>query len=831
MSNSKKNPNMSSNMFSNKYTRKIGMFNNKSNTRKESTKKNFRNIFRGNVTVSVCTLNQWAMDYIGNEKRIIEAIKKSKSENGKIIVLPELVTTGYSCQDHFYESETYMLSMNIIRRICKDEELTKDILLVLGIPVIHDGVRYNTMTFINNGEIILIRPKINLADDGNYREARWFTSWSKEGLEKFPLENFGTQKSAPIGIAIVNCNGVKIAAEVCEELWIPQSMNIPLYLNDTDIIINSSGSHFEMNKIQKRINLINAATKRAGGAYIYSNLKGCDGERLYFDGGSMIGVNGSIIAIEKRFDLVDVKVLTYPINLDDISEYRLRGSSIQTQSSKVKKIDVIDCKLSVISPLLSRPLKNENSVNIVIDHSEKIKDKKILEDNLFKGMHKSIDDISNKEISEVCEASSCWLWDYLKRSGASGFMLPLSGGADSAVVSLLVYLMCKKVFKDWPIIEDENYEITKRIKLYVNDMTSENICNIILKCVYLPVKGRSFNESKGIETSETYLRSRDIATKIGAVWSSQDITEIYKQAKSILDGIIKNELRITKDKRETGNNTRYSKSSKGVKKIINNGTNINTLNSNAVINTERFPNGLKKQNGTNISKAWSKYGLADENLQARLRMVVNYLLSLALNESGFLLNLSCSNSDEILIGYYTKYDASAGDLNPIGTMPKRFINKALEYYSLLWNSKEYADILIATPTAELSVMKEGARPQTDEDEIGLTYDQIYYFGKLRAQGYGMIKMFNHIIQNLDKKEVKELIIPSDKKFGNNINKIKDYIKEKLGTFFHRYRMNRHKTVILTPSVHLLPSPDDNRFDLRPFLYPQFDVQKEYISQM
>ena len=38
-------------------------------------------------------------------------------------------------------------------------------------------------------------------------------------------------------------------------------------------------------------------------------------------------------------------------------------------------------------------------------------------------------------------------------------------------------------------------------------------------------------------------------------------------------------------------------------------------------------------------------------------------------------------------------------------------------------------------------------------------------------------------------------------------------------FFRFYSMNRHKTVILTPSPHLSAyNPDDNRHDLRPFLY-------------
>jgi NAD+ synthase (glutamine-hydrolysing) len=38
-------------------------------------------------------------------------------------------------------------------------------------------------------------------------------------------------------------------------------------------------------------------------------------------------------------------------------------------------------------------------------------------------------------------------------------------------------------------------------------------------------------------------------------------------------------------------------------------------------------------------------------------------------------------------------------------------------------------------------------------------------------------------------------------------------------FFFYYAINRHKTTILPPSYHMSPySPDDNRFDLRPFLY-------------
>ena len=38
---------------------------------------------------------------------------------------------------------------------------------------------------------------------------------------------------------------------------------------------------------------------------------------------------------------------------------------------------------------------------------------------------------------------SLYLWDYLRKTGARGFLIPLSGGADSASSALTVFNMCK----------------------------------------------------------------------------------------------------------------------------------------------------------------------------------------------------------------------------------------------------------------------------------------------------------------------------------------------------------------------------------------------------
>jgi len=54
---------------------------------------------------------------------------------------------------------------------------------------------------------------------------------------------------------------------------------------------------------------------QCGGAYLYANQQGCDGDRLYYDGSSMVLVNGTVRAQASQFSLEDVAVITATIDL------------------------------------------------------------------------------------------------------------------------------------------------------------------------------------------------------------------------------------------------------------------------------------------------------------------------------------------------------------------------------------------------------------------------------------------------------------------------------------------------------------------------------------
>ncbi|KAF0727444.1 hypothetical protein AaE_009527 [Aphanomyces astaci] len=213
--------------------------------------------------------------------------------------------------------------------------------------------------------------------------------------------------------------------------------------------------------------------------------------------------------------------------------------------------------------------------------------------------------------------------------------------------------------------------------------------------------------------------------------------------------------------------------------------------------------------------------LALQNIQARLRMVMAYLLAQLLpwvrSRSGFLLVLGSANVDEALRGYMTKYDCSSADLNPIGAVSKTDLKRLLVYAAAEYAYPTLAEIVAAPPTAELRPTSgDGEHTQVDEEDMGMTYvdecrsvrskvrliwdgwmyryDELSWFGRLRKiDRCGPLWMF--------------------RKLGGIWSHLSPVeIAAKVKRFFFYYGINRHKMTTLTPSYHAENySPDDNRY--------------------
>uniref|UniRef100_A0A2K5WZL4 Glutamine-dependent NAD(+) synthetase n=1 Tax=Macaca fascicularis TaxID=9541 RepID=A0A2K5WZL4_MACFA len=672
------------------------------------------------VTVATCALNQWALDFEGNLQRILKSIEIAKNRGARYRLGPELEICGYGCWDHYYESDTLLHSFQVLAALL-ESPVTQDIICDVGMPVMHRNVRYNCRVIFLNRKILLIRPKMALANEGNYRELRWFTPWSRsrhteEYLLPRMIQDLTKQETAPFGDAVLATWDTCIGSEICEELWTPHSPHIDMGLDGVEIITNASGSHHVLRKANTRVDLVTMATSKNGGIYLLANQKGCDGDRLYYDGCAMIAMNGSVFAQGSQFSLDDVEVLTATLDLEDVRSYRAEISSRNLAASRASpyprvKVDfALSCHEDLLAPV-SEPIEWKY-------HSPE---------------------------EEISLGPACWLWDFLRRSQQGGFLLPLSGGVDSAATACLVYSMCCQVCKS---VRSGNQEVLADVRTIMNQISytpqdPRDLCGRILTTCYMASKNSS---------QETCTRARELAQQIGSPHH-----------------------------------------------VIHNVGKRVSAPSLFVARLGRRPLGV----GVGAQGA---LGQSLQNVQARIRMVLAYLFAqLSLWSRGIrggLLVLGSANVDESLLGYLTKYDCSSADINPIGGISKTDLRAFVQFCIERFQLTALQSIVSAPATAELEPLADGQVSQTDEEDMGMTYAELSVYGKLRKVAkMGPYSMFCKLLGMW-----RHVCTP---------RQVADRVKR----FFTKHSMNRHKMTTLTPAYHAENySPEDNRFDLRPFLY-------------
>ncbi|KAK4886681.1 hypothetical protein RN001_002952 [Aquatica leii] len=439
---------------------------------------------RRKATIACATLNQWALDFEGNRDRILESILEAKELGAKFRTGPELEICGHSCEDHFYESDTFLHSWEVLLDLLISPICT-DMLIDVGMPVMHKNVAYNCRVVFLNQNIILIRPKLCVCDEGNNRESRWFSEWKKRRqTEDYYLPGIVSavsgQTIVPIGDAVISTKDTCIGFEICEELWNPQSSHIAMCANGVEIICNGSGSYTELRKTPIIDNLIRSTTFKCGGCYVFSNLRGCDGQRIYFNGASSISLNGDIINRTKQFSIQEVEVIASTIDLDDICTYR----------NKLRLLS----NFAAASPNYPRI-----SIEFYVTTA--------YETGLAVSVPITVKYLTPEE--EIEQGPACWLWDYLRRSEHGGFFLPLSGGADSSATALIVYSMCNMVIV---AIQKGDTKVLSDVRKIVGDdeyvpLQTTELCNRLFVTCYLSTENSS---------EETKNRAFALATQIGS---------------------------------------------------------------------------------------------------------------------------------------------------------------------------------------------------------------------------------------------------------------------------------------------------------------------------
>lgn len=310
----------------------------------------------GFVRVAAITPDIRVADVEFNTEEILRRIDEAVRKETKLAVFPELCITGYTCSDLFLQSAMLREAGLAVEKTAQ-YIIGKDIVVVVGFPLMNDGKLYNAAAVLYEGSVLGIVPKTNIPNYSEYYEARHFTG----GFRSVRDIKFNGH-SVPFGTNIIfdceNVENMRIAVEICEDLWVPMPPSVSHAIAGATVIANLSAGDETVCKEAYRRELVSGQSARLVCGYVYASAgEGESTTDMVFSGHNIICENGSILAESTRFinqsvySDIDVDKLvaerrrmnTYPDNMsreDDMSsmtgikDYRIVRFSYKEKTPK-----------------------------------------------------------------------------------------------------------------------------------------------------------------------------------------------------------------------------------------------------------------------------------------------------------------------------------------------------------------------------------------------------------------------------------------------------------------------------------------------------------------
>ena len=303
---------------------------------------------QGFVKVAAASCAVVVADVRENTRVILETIHKMEGEGAKVMVLPELALTGYTCSDLFWQSQMIDAAKEGLKEIADGTKET-DALIFVGLPWEQGGKLFNVAAVLCHGELLGIVPKKYLPNYNEFYELRHFTP-GKEAVTT--TEFFG--KEVPFGMNLLfQCEKMprlKVAAELCEDLWTPNPPSVAHALAGATVVVNLSASDEMVGKDSYRRSLVSAQSARLICGYIYATAgEGESTTDLVFGGQHLIAENGTILAEAKRFEN---QIICADLDVDRLTSERRRMTTYPEQ--RTDGYQVVRFSLSIEETKLTR---------------------------------------------------------------------------------------------------------------------------------------------------------------------------------------------------------------------------------------------------------------------------------------------------------------------------------------------------------------------------------------------------------------------------------------------------------------------------------------------
>ena len=261
----------------------------------------------GLICVAAGTPSIRVADCAHNGAEIVRLMEEAQAQGVKILVLPELCLTGYTCGDLFLQDKLLDGALEALRGVMQATQHL-EVLTALGMPLRAGGKLYNCAVVIQYGQVVTVVPKTHIPNYGEFYEQRWFASgeglfFDHSFLVRLPHLEEGWQEmygASPL-IECPDVPGLRVGIELCEDLWVSDPPSRTLAEYGATVILNLSASNEIVGKSSYRRNLVVGQSGRLCCGYVYADAgEGESTTDLVFSGHNMIAENGALLA-ERRF--------------------------------------------------------------------------------------------------------------------------------------------------------------------------------------------------------------------------------------------------------------------------------------------------------------------------------------------------------------------------------------------------------------------------------------------------------------------------------------------------------------------------------------------------
>ena len=382
------------------------------------------------IKVGAAALNQTPLDWTGNAQNIADVLTRARDERISVLCLPELCISGYGCEDAFHSPGVWSTAWEVLHELLPQ---TQGLIVGLGLPIFHQDAVFNAVAVVCDGKLCGFVLKQYLAGDGIHYEPRWFKAWPAGVVTTLHRGS----ESYPLGDLVFRCesaNGksISLGFEICEDAWVANRPGSRLAGAGVDVILNPSASHFAFGKNEIRKRFVLEGSRAFGVTYVYANLLGNESGRAIYDGGTMIATSGRLQSVGSRFRYQDVRLESAVVDVDltRMNQARIVSFRPDLDVHPRSRIavpfefpDVGAAAIQEVSDATFNPLAHEPSFN-------------------------AWETGSHVKEEEFTRAIALALFDYMRKSRSRGFVVSLSGGADSAACAVLVAMMVEFAVRD-----------------------------------------------------------------------------------------------------------------------------------------------------------------------------------------------------------------------------------------------------------------------------------------------------------------------------------------------------------------------------------------------